>query len=350
MSGDHIEGMRFQAKACRGLGSAFSGELLDRAIAGELGPLDGLFAPWNGQGASRHLKEATPLRLLGFLHAVALAEPDGALARQYPAATGRPDWSALAEAGRAILRERRDEAAAFMASPPQTNEVGRSFCLAPGFQVIAARTGLPLRLFEIGASAGLNLRFDRYAYDFAGQAWGEPGSAVRLDNDWRGPPPPLAAVEVVERAGCDQAPVDVADPAQALRLQAYVWPDQARRLARLRGAIAIATANPARLAKADAALWTAARFKPRAGTASVLYHSVMWQYMPQDTQQAVRAAIEGAGAAAGPDSPVAWLRMEPNPDRPQWPMELRLTLWPGGGEQHLADVHPHGTWAEWLAN
>lgn len=349
MSGDYIQGLRWQAKACRDLGSAFSGELLDRAVAGALGPLDDLFAPWEGQGPQAHLREATPLRLLGALHAFALAEPESALAAQYPAATDAPHWAALTAAAAALLDGRRAEVVAFMTSPPQTNEVGRSFCLAPGFLTIAAETGLPLRLLEIGASAGLNLRFDRYAYDFAGQAWGAPGSPVRLDNDWRGPPPALASLEVAERAGCDQAPVDVADPAQALRLQAYVWPDQAERMARLRGAIAVARDNPAELTAADAAAWTARRLAPTPGVASVLYHSVMWQYMPEATQAATRAAIEAAGAAASREAPVAWLRMEPNGERKGWPMELRLTRWPGGAERHLADLHPHGAWVAWLA-
>lgn len=350
MSRDFIQGLQFQAKACRDLGSAFSAELLERAVAGELGPLEDFFARWDGQGAGLHLREATPLRLLGFLHAVALAQPGGALAAQYPARTGAPDWAALTSAARDLLAERRREAAAFMASPPQTNEVGRSFCLAPGFQVIAAETGLPLRLFEIGASAGLNLRFDRYEYDFAGRRWGEAGSPVLLDNDWRGPPPPLAGIEVAERSGCDQAPIDIADSAQALRLQAYVWPDQVRRLARIKGAIAIAAAAPASLVQADAAVWAANRLHPRAGAVSVLYHSVMWQYMPAPTQAAVRTAIEAAGAAASAAAPVAWLRMEPNPARPKWQMELNLTLWPGGALRHLADVHPHGSWVEWREN
>jgi hypothetical protein len=284
------------------------------------------------------------------LHAIALAEPDGPLAAQYPAMTDKPDWPALTAAARAVLTGRRAEVVAFMVSPPQTNEVGRSFCLAPGFQVIAGETGLPLRLFEIGSSAGLNLRFDRYDYDFAGRPWGEAGSAVLLDNEWRGGAPPLSPVRVTERSGCDQAPVNIADPARALRLQAYVWPDQAKRLARVRGAIEIARANPALLEKADAAAWTAANLAPKTGAVSVLFHSVMWQYMPAQTQANVLAAIESAGAAASPEAPVAWLRMEPNPRRPQWQMELRLTLWPCGEDRHLADVHPHGTWVEWRPN
>ncbi|MDQ0464081.1 hypothetical protein QO010_001852 [Caulobacter ginsengisoli] len=347
MSDNYIQGLQWQAKNCHDMGSPFSGELLERAIAGELGPLDDLFATWKDEEARVHLREATPLRLLGALHAFALAEPQGALAAQYPAANPDPDWAALTAAARALLENRRDEVATFMVSPPQTNEVGRSFGLAPGFMVIAAETDLPLRLFEIGASAGLNLRFDRYDYDFAGQRWGIGGSPVLLDNDWRGPPAPLGPLEVVERAGCDQAPVDVADPAQALRLQAYVWPDQVKRLARVRGAIAVAQRSPAELTAADAAAWTARRLAPKAGTASVLYHSVMWQYMPDSTQAATRAAIEAAGAAASDKAPVAWLRMEPNPARKGWPMELRLTLWPDGSERHLADVHPHGAWVEW---
>lgn len=340
--------LRWQAAACRKLGSPFGGVVHELAAEGALGPLDAYFAAWAGADAATHLKQATSLRFMGALHCLVLAGADPALAEQFPAMRPETDPAALAAAIRRSLADHHDHVLGYMASPPQTNEVGRSFSLAPGFMQVAAATGLPLRIFEIGSSAGLNLRWDRYRYEFAGQGWGDPSSPVLIDNDWRGVAPPLQAVEVVERAGCDQSPIDVADEGQALRLQSYVWADQEKRLARVRGAIAVARATPAALVQADAADWTASRLAPKAGTSTVLFHSVMWQYMPQATQAAVRGSIEAAGAAASADAPLAWLRMEPDPDATDLPMELRLTLWPDGEERLLARVHPHGAWVQWL--
>ena len=60
-----------------------------------------------------------------------------------------------------------------MDSSPQTNEIARSAMLLPGFLAIAREAGLPLDICEIGSSAGLNLLFDRFAYDFDGNGWGD---------------------------------------------------------------------------------------------------------------------------------------------------------------------------------
>ena len=348
-----IKALRWQAEGCRKLGSPFSSILLDAAADGGLGPLYDLFAAWTDGDVAAHIRDATTLRLLGALHHLVLTGAAPALAAEYPETKPQTDPAALIAAACAAMDDHGPTIAAFMTSPPQTNEVGRSFCLAPGFMRIAAAFGLPLRLFEIGGSAGLNLRWDGYGYVFDGQAWGDAASPVQLTNGWRGAPPQLHPVTVAERSGCDQSPVDVSSDDTALRLQAYVWADQSERLARLRGAITVARAVPAPLDKADAAGWVAGHLAPKPGVCSVLFHSVMWQYMPNATQAAVRAAIEAAGAAASRDSPVAWLRMEPAPDSEGFPMELRLTLWPplpenGGSERVLATVHPHGAWVNWL--
>ena len=43
-------------------------------------------------------------------------------------------------------------------------------------------------LLEIGASAGLNLLADRFAYVVGGELLGEPASPVRFEEPWRGAP------------------------------------------------------------------------------------------------------------------------------------------------------------------
>ena len=82
-----------------------------------------------------------------------------------------------------------------------------------------------------------------------------------------------------------------------------------------------------------------------AGAVTVLYHSVFWQYMPRESQAALAKLIGEIGGRATADAPFAWLRMEPPGAAPG--MEVRLTLWPGGEERLLADVHPHGAFVRW---
>jgi hypothetical protein len=170
---------------------------------------------------------------------------------------------------------------------------------------------------------------------------------VRIAPTWEGPPPPIGApVRVIERLACDIAPVDLEDPPQRLRLRAYVWADQRERLSRLEGAIELARVHGPRVERADAAKWVRARLHEKVeGSATVLYHSIMWQYMPPATQEDIRASLEDAGDRATSAAPLVWLRFEPldSISRP----ELRLTLWPGAREFRLAVAHPHGGSVSW---
>ncbi|MGH6997745.1 MAG: DUF2332 family protein, partial [Phenylobacterium sp.] len=183
-------------------------------------------------------------------------------------------------------------------------------------------------------------------YDLSGTPWG-PESSVLLPSDWSGVLPPLdAQVRVIHRQACDRRPVDLKDPVQRRRLTAYVWPDQFDRLERIRAAIDVALTNDVSVETADAVEWTARSAAPAPGAASVVYHSVFWQYMPAESQAALRQAIEYLGASATNDAPLAWLRMEPPPENMAI-MEVRLTMWPGGEERILAVVHAHGASARW---
>ena len=337
-----------QARACRNLGSPFSAAvlevMLDDLKAG--GVFAEVLAPFAGLDLQGQIDAATPIRPLGWAHDLALSREAPALAALYPPTVTEADPQALAAVLIPLARARRDELVAFIASPPQTNEVRRTLCLLGGFTTVAAETGLPLRCLEIGASAGLNLNWPAFHYDLGrAGAWGDPASPVRIDGEWSGPPPPLGPVEVVERRGCDIAPVDIRDPLQARRLRAYVWADQRDRLARIEGAIALARTTGLDLVQADAAAWVEATVRPVPGTATVLYHSVMWQYMPAVIQGRIEAHMAAMAAQATPDAPLAWLSMEMVPGDAL--MAVTLRLWPKGGQRRLARVHPHGASVEW---
>ncbi|HEX4183001.1 MAG TPA: DUF2332 domain-containing protein, partial [Caulobacteraceae bacterium] len=313
-----IQSLELQAGVCAQMGSPFSASVA-RAVAADIaagGAFAELAAPWAGKDVRRMFADATPLRFLGGLHFLVLNGDAPELAEVYPPAGGDVDPSRLAALVSATGRRHRDFFSGFLTSPPQTNEVNRSVCLSAGFMVVAKRSGLPLRCLEIGASAGLNLNWDRYHYD-VGEAgvWGDPASPVRLAAEWTGEPPSLdVLVRVVDRRGCDQNPIDVSDHAQAQRLKAYVWPDQLERMQRLAGAIEMAQRHRPPVDKADAADWARSHGHGAPGTATVLYHSIVWSYLPDETQAGVRAAIESAGESASADAPFAWLRMEPNPN------------------------------------
>ena len=322
-----------QVAWCDQLGSPFTARVL-RAVADHLPPP---VRDWTGDPVA----DALPLRVAGALHALVLSERDPALAACYP--PHAPE-GVEAEAPRALAAH-PEHLAKFLTDPPQTNEVGRAAVLMAGFLAVAAQTGKPLSLLEIGASAGLNLLWDRFHYDLATASWGAADSPVRLAPAWSGPLPPLdAPVRVAARAGCDLAPVDLTDEAARLRLRSYVWADQTERRARLDAAIGLALKDPVPLAPSDAAAWLHDALPAALGPdhVTVVYHSVVWHYLPAAQQSFI---IRTMAAAAATKHPLAWLRYEP--PTPGEPMHLTLRLWPGAGWQDLAEVHPHGASVAW---
>lgn len=344
--------LELQAQACVVLGSAFSGALMNKAgdDVDQGGPTAKVLAGWLGESARSLFRDAVPIRLLGALHAFALSGDAPALTAAYPAADRPGDAEAAWAQGLRLMERFPQRFVDFLDHEPQTNEVRRSACLIGGFLTIAQETGLPLRCFEVGASAGLNQLWDRFHYRLGDLGtWGSDQSNIDIDTSWRGPPPPLSAnVSVIERAACDRRPVKISDPAARARLRAYVWADQLDRMRRLEAAIALALAEGVTVEESDAVAWTIAQAAPHNGAATVIYHSVFWQYMPPESQAALLAAIEAHGASASNDAPFAWLRMEPPPNDLA-NMELRLTLWPGGEDRLLARVHPHGAEVNWGA-
>ncbi len=205
-----------------------------------------------------------------------------------------------------------------------------------------------MRLFEIGCSAGLNLRADHYRYCHPDGDWGPAGSPVIVDDAWRGRLPAPAELQIIERQGFDIAPLDATSSDGELTLLSYVWPDQQARLDRLRGAIEIARRIPAHLHRRNA-IDAVADLDVATGTLTVLWHSIMWQYLSAGEQATVAAEIDALGARATPDAPFAHLTLEPHRRTPEAPVEfaVRARSWPGGDDRLLAVCSPHGPPVTW---
>jgi hypothetical protein len=335
---------REQSAFCAEYGSPFTAQLIAR-MADDLaagGPVADLVGHW----PTHPRKDALALRLVGALHHATLAGQDRELAASYPSA--RSDWSMdeVWRLARDFLARERAVVAEFIQSPPQTNETRRSIALLAGFLSFAHAHPGAIDTLEIGASAGLNLHWDRFAYRTAAWSWGID-SPVTIDTEWKGAAPPVGArLSVRRRAASDLAPLDVADPAARLRLKSYIWPDQPDRLARFDGAVALALGSGARVERADAAEWLAERLPQRArDAATVVYHSIFLQYPTHETREAIAAAIESAGASATRDAPLAWLRLEPEAvlggPLDSTRMLVDLTVWPGGERRVLAVTDGH---------
>jgi hypothetical protein len=337
------EVLAFQADACAKAGSPLYQRILEGALADfERG---GIVAEVLAGHEDDPFGSVLGLRLAGAVHRIVLEGRAPALAAHYPSVGGDASLDDPVTPFLDTLRAHRDEIVARLDDTVQTNEVGRAAVLVGGFAEVARRWGLPLRILEMGASAGLNLRWDRFGYDTGvGVIAGDADSPLRFTGMWDGPPPVLPpSFDVAERRGCDRNPLDPTTDDGARTLAAYVWPDQVERHERLRAAVAVAREVPATVEAADALAWVEANAVPTAGVATVVVHSIVLQYFSKADRRRLPELLAAAGAGATDDAPLVWLRMEPAGAV----ADLRLTSWPGGDETVLATCGFHGAPIRW---
>lgn len=294
------------------------------------------------------LEDAMPLRIAGGIHHLFLTGEAPELGAVY---SGELTDQAQIDRIVSSLVERFDaRLAPWLDGPPQTNEAGRANSLMAGLLWLSTRLGPKFELNEIGSSAGVNTMMERYRFDLGGVQVGPPNSPMQLKPEWRGPPPPASEIEIVAICGSDIAPVDLSDPEEALRLKSYVWADATERMARIDAAIALAGEKRPDVVQQDAGDFVKAMLaRPQEkGVTRVLYHSVMWQYLPVATRDAITVMMDEAAAKATPERPLAWVRLETN--RQTFAHELQVRYWPAGNDHWtlLAQAHPHGAWVEWL--
>lgn len=274
---------------------------------------------WDGGGVTRELFDGwedgqshqfPQLRLLAGLFRIVLRGEAPQLAPFYPCLGGDEDSEDAWAAVRPVLAAHIDELRASLAVAPQTNEPARTLALLVGLSEAVRRTGLRrVRLLEPGASAGLGMLVDRYR--FVGDGWTAGPDTAPLVVEGCGAagfvPEPF---EVVQRHGCDLAPVDAATDAGGVYLRSFVWPWMVQRHARLDAALATVRqeAVPVRVDRARAAAWVAQRLAEPVpdGVLTVVWHSVTRLYWPLEESRALEAAV----ADARRRGPVAHVCME----------------------------------------
>ena len=343
---DFHQSFAWQAKAAAALGSPVYSHLFETA-SGELGKggrLDQILGPWTGLP-----KTGLPaLRWAGGLHYLALAGRAPALAKQFPSCGGAPDFATLWAAIEQAQTDHAGFLVEFMTRPPQTNEVQRSALILPGLKWIAAQAGGDIELLEIGSSAGLNQFPDQVHADYGSFTLGPKEAALTLTADWQGPALWDCPIQVIARGGCDLTPIDPLSIDGALRLQAYIWPDQVDRMARLRSALVQARNRPPLIDQSPAATWLTGRLaQPQAASVRIIYHTYVWAYIPAAERSAITKLIEDAATSLNPGQSLAWLRAED--DEAQRNHYLSVSLWPKGTNQRLARCNPHGQWLHWTA-
>jgi hypothetical protein len=293
--------------------------------------------------------EGTPMVFFAAVHDELLRDPAHALAAYYPTVGGSGPGPGLAEAFTAFCADRADALAATLAvRRTQTNEVARCGCLLPAFAAVA--DGRPLALIEIGASAGLNLLWDHYAYDYGGRAAGAPSSPLTIECELVGPHlPPLDPPPVAWRAGVDLAPVDASDPADARWLRACLWPDRPARQARLGAALAVAREHPVDIRRGDAlALLPELIAEAPADALVCVFHTAVLIYFEREQIPALRALL---GAV---DRDVAWIGGEApgvlveDAREPSRRLSFALAAGRPGALALRGRMGHHGGWLEWF--
>jgi hypothetical protein len=348
---------RFAAAECRG--SSLLYERLSLAIATDDRVLSLM--------AEAPIRQRRPNLLFAAVHDLLLSGEGGELRRFYPSLPDGGD----AHAGdpwppfRAFCISHHARLAGLLrARATQTNEPRRSALLLPALGIASRRSrDRPMAMVDIGASAGLNLLFDAYGYDYgAGRATGPAESIVRIACELRGrhrPPIPTAFPEVAHRVGLDRRPLDVSDEDDVRWLRACVWPEHRLRRRLLDAAIEIARPLPPRVVRGDAVdmLPVLADEVPPRMPLCVLHTATLTYFSEPE-----RAAFADVVGRLARTRSVVWIALEGHGSSPASgvirPDEVRpgagvlsFTAFPGGERRDhlLAYADMHGGWMEWIA-
>jgi hypothetical protein len=341
-----VGALRTQSTACEALGSYMYRDLFT-ALADDYEDGGRTYAILAGR-SDRPVHDAIPLRLAGAIHKVVLDGLEPRLARHYPSMGGSPGEDFTADFI-GYMKDHIDDIEMGLGRQVQTNEVGRSVVHLVLSHWLTTLDITEFDFLEVGASAGLNLNFDKFYACFGQLRMGSQQSPLRFMGDWFGNAPdvPRIGATVRRRRGTDISPIDLRNNDQATRLLSFIWPDQKARFERTQFAIDIAREHPPIVDNASADTWIGQQFQREQDCATVVFHSIVWQYLGKDVQQQFKDSMMQFGESATKKAPLIWARMEPS-----GPVaDVRVTVWNGKkkpSEFRLAEVGYHGQNFTWL--
>jgi hypothetical protein len=295
-----------------------------------------------------------PNLLFAAVHALLLAGTRHPLAAHYPDLTPEPEpvGAAYPHFRDFCVAHRAAITSLVQSRLVQTNVLERCGLLLPAISTAAAALGAPsgpLAVIEVGTSAGLNLLWDRYTYDFGGTAWGDEASPVRLAIDVRGhvPLPVIpAGLRSVWSRGVDLEPVDLRNPEALLWQRALMWPERLDRQHRIEAAQQLMARGAPTIISGDAcqAMPTLLRDAPLQLPLVVLASFTLYQF-----PAASRARLMEILATEGERRPVALVTVEIKRVGDAFGT-VDVAIHDGGGieQRTLARGHPHGAWMEWM--
>jgi len=240
-------------------------------------------------------------------------------------------------------------AATMLARSTQTNEVARCAAFLP----LLTNLDAELALIEVGASAGLCLFPDQYAYRYDGERVGESALEIEIDTA-NTVPVPTRLPTVTWRAGLDLNPLSVTDDEHLAWLRACIWPEHTERRQRLDVAATIAAQDPPRIDQGDLrdATLNLIEQAPR-DAIKVVFHSAVLAYVDEasrlDFATTMRSLVENR-------SDVVWLSNE-GPSVVAGIEAASPSVHPPGhaqfhlgrnGTELIAITDPHGQWLRWM--
>ena len=304
--------------------------------------------------ALRRAGQPAPNLFFAAVHALLMEETSHPLASFYPdLAPGAETSGDPYPAFRRFCLERRERIAEIVSvRGVQTNVVRRSALLLPAFaRALRGAGGMPVFLVEVGASAGLNLFWDKYGYDYGGgHRWGDPASPVQLATACQGRFPPMlpdAPVNVAHRVGLDLEPVDLGNREAVAWLEALVWPERRDEAELLRRAMELARNDPPRMLRGDALeLLPEVLDEAPPDCALCVFHSHTLNQFPPEARERFDRMMRRYGERR--DLNVISLEAR----RGRENSELELLTWRGGVRnwERVATCDSHGYRIKWLGD